>query len=447
MDDARTAVVRAHYDRIARCYDRLEARLEATTYARWRQRAWAGVHGSRVLEIGVGTGKNMPYYPATAHVTAIDLSPGMLARARARAASLETSVDLRQMDAQRLAFPDGAFDTVIGTFVLGSVPDPGRALREVARVTKQDGQIVLLEYVRPSGLLGVVADLLNPLVFLVYGANINRRTVADARRAGIAIEDVETFWKGLVRLIVARPEKGHLLMPEQIQSQTRDHEADETRRVRRIYDRNADRYDTAIRLMERLLLGDGRRWVCAQARGDVLEIAVGTGRNLPFYANDVRLTGIDVSPVMLNRARERAAALGRDADLRVGDAQALAFPDDRFDTVVCTLGLCTIPDDRRAVAEMMRVLRPGGTLLLLEHVRSPVLPVRLVQRLLAPLFLRLEGDHLLREPLIGVQAAGLAVERLECSKVGIIERLVARKADGAGADSAITTALLKEDRA
>ncbi|GEM_PF-371182 len=284
----------------------------------------------------------------------------------------------------------------------------------------------------------MMTDILDPLVFWVYGAHINRRTLDKADRAGLVIEHVEARWNGMVQCIVAQPKGGRVTMSEheragtlQEQGKPSHREEGETKRVQRIYDRNASRYDTVIRIMERLLVGDGRAWACGQAHGDVLEIAIGTGRNLPFYPENVRVTGIDVSLAMLARARERAAALGRDADLRVGNAQALEFPNDRFDTVVCTLGLCTIPDDRQAIAEMKRVLRPGGTLLLLEHVRSPVLPVRLVQRLLAPLFLRCEGDHLLREPLTGVRAEGLAVERLERSKFGIMERLIARKAEGA----------------
>jgi SAM-dependent methyltransferase len=116
-----------------------------------------------------------------------------------------------------------------------------------------------------------------------------------------------------------------------------------------------------------------------------------------------------------------------EADLRAGDAQDLPFRDASFDTVVCTLGLCTIPDDRGAVAEAARVLRPGGRLLLLEHVRSPVFPVRALQTLLEPLTMLLENDHLLREPLRHVEGAGLTVERLERSKWGIVERLAARK--------------------
>src|SRR6266568_8619024 len=116
--------------------------------------------------------------------------------------------------------------------------------------------------------------------------------------------------------------------------------AAETERVRLLQDREAPRYDKNIAFFERLLFGGGREWVCSQAEGDVLELAVGTGRNLPHYRDGVRLTGVELSPAMLEVARARARELGRDADLRVGDAQALAFPDERFDSVVCTLSLC-----------------------------------------------------------------------------------------------------------
>src|SRR5919112_1794043 len=200
----------------------------------------------------------------------------------------------------------------------------------------------------------------------------------------------------------------------------------ETERVRRYYERIAHRYDEYVGYFEKLLVGDGRHWVCSQARGVVLELAVGTGRNLPYYPADVRLTGVDLTPAMLTIARQRASDLGCEVDLRVGDAQNLNLPDTRFDTVVATLALSSIPDDRQAVAEVWRVLRPGGRLLLLEHVRSPLLPVRALQRLLDPLFVHCYGDHLLREPLDHLAAVGFVVERAEQSKGGMIERLVAR---------------------
>jgi ubiquinone/menaquinone biosynthesis C-methylase UbiE len=205
-----------------------------------------------------------------------------------------------------------------------------------------------------------------------------------------------------------------------------------TEAVRGHYDKIASRYDRQIKFFERILFGDGRQWVCSQSQGDVLEIAAGTGRNLRYYPPGVRITAIELSPEMLAIARGAAAAAGRDTDLRVGDAQSLEFPDESFDTVVCTLSLCTIPDDRTAVAEVKRVLRPGGRFVLLEHVRSPVWAVRTGQRLLEPLMLRFAHDHLLREPLQHLRAEGFEVERLERSKLGIVERIAARKPLSAG---------------
>jgi ubiquinone/menaquinone biosynthesis C-methylase UbiE len=110
-----------------------------------------------------------------------------------------------------------------------------------------------------------------------------------------------------------------------------------------------------------------------------------------------------------------------------GDAQALPFPDEQFDTVVSTLTLCSIPDEHQAIAEAWRVLRPGGRLLLLEHVRSPNRLVQSVERLLNPLTVRLQADHLTREPLDAVDAVGFTVEQVLHSRLGIVERVLARK--------------------
>jgi ubiquinone/menaquinone biosynthesis C-methylase UbiE len=178
---------------------------------------------------------------------------------------------------------------------------------------------------------------------------------------------------------------------------------------------------------ERRLFGDGRQWVCAQATGEVLEVAIGTGRNLPYYPRGIRLTGIDFSPAMLELAGRQADRLGLQADLRLGDAQALQLPDASFDTVVCTLSLCAIPDQRRAIVEMKRVLRPGGRLLLLDHVAAAPRWVRAVQWLLERVTIPLGGEYLRRRPLLAVQAEGFQVERRERAKLGIVERLIARK--------------------
>jgi ubiquinone/menaquinone biosynthesis C-methylase UbiE len=180
-----------------------------------------------------------------------------------------------------------------------------------------------------------------------------------------------------------------------------------------------------------LLLGDGRARVCARATGQTLEIAIGTGLNLPFYPRDVQLTGVDLSPAMLAVAGRRARDLGREVDLRLGDALALDFSNDHFDTVVATLFLSSAPDDRQAAAEAWRVLRPGGQLLLLDHARSPITPVRWGERLLYPPMVRLTGSHLLRDPLDYLGAIGFTIERHDRSKWGIVTEIVARKANGA----------------
>jgi ubiquinone/menaquinone biosynthesis C-methylase UbiE len=200
-----------------------------------------------------------------------------------------------------------------------------------------------------------------------------------------------------------------------------------TERQRRVWDKRAAKYDRSMGLMEKLLFGDGRAWVCSQASGEVLEVAVGTGRNFSFYPKGIRLTGIELSEEMLAIARRRAAELAQEILLLQGDAQALAFPDASFDTVVCTLSLCSIPDDRKAVAEMKRVLRPGGRLLLLDHVPSTTRVWRDLQWLLEQVTLRVEGEHLLRRPLEHVRAEGFEILHAERLKAGIVERVSARK--------------------
>jgi ubiquinone/menaquinone biosynthesis C-methylase UbiE len=199
------------------------------------------------------------------------------------------------------------------------------------------------------------------------------------------------------------------------------------RRRSAYWDKQAARYDRAMNFWDRHLFGDSRPWACGRAIGEVLEVAVGTGRNLPFYREGTRLTGVDWSPGMLAIARQRAADLGRQADLRPGDAQALDFPDSSFDTVLCALGLCAIPDDRRAVAEMTRVLRPGGRLLLVDHVAASASALRAVQWLYERVTIPLAGEHFRRRPLAYVRELGFEVEETERFRLGIVERVCARK--------------------
>lgn len=135
---------------------------------------------------------------------------------------------------------------------------------------------------------------------------------------------------------------------------------DRSDRWHRYWDKHSGTYDRQMQVMDRVVFGDSRTWACSKASGKALEVAVGTGLNLPHYPEAVALTGIDLSEEMLAIARARAAELGRTATLQQANAHALPFTDATFDTVVCTFGLCAIPDTDRAIAEMNRVLRPGG---------------------------------------------------------------------------------------
>ncbi|HEY7225938.1 MAG TPA: class I SAM-dependent methyltransferase [Micromonosporaceae bacterium] len=200
-----------------------------------------------------------------------------------------------------------------------------------------------------------------------------------------------------------------------------------TAKARRVWDGAAPRYDRVMRSAERCWFVGGRPWVCSRAVGQVLEIGVGTGANLPFYPDRVEVTGIDLSPAMLAVARERVAERGLRAELSEGDAQALPFADEQFDTVVATLALCVIPDDRAAIAEMSRVLRPGGRLLLLDHVGSNWWPVWALQRLVELVTVRTAGEHQTRRPLPLLADAGLEVVESQRLRAGTVERVHARK--------------------
>lgn len=203
-DAKATARTRSRYQRVAPFYDAMEFFAERR-YRHWREELWSRVEGPRVLEVGVGTGKNMPFYTPGSEITAIDLAPGMLARARRRAERLGARVDLRLEDAQALSSSNNAFDAAVGTFVFCSIPDPVLGLRELARVVRPGGQILLLEHLRsPQEALAKVMDLLDPLVSYLTGVHINRRTVENVREAGLTITAVEELaFGGIFKLIEA----------------------------------------------------------------------------------------------------------------------------------------------------------------------------------------------------------------------------------------------------
>jgi ubiquinone/menaquinone biosynthesis C-methylase UbiE len=196
---------------------------------------------------------------------------------------------------------------------------------------------------------------------------------------------------------------------------------------RRYWNQHAASYDRGMRFIERRVLRDTRAWVCERARGRTLEVAVGTGLNLPHYPAGHELTAIDLSPKMLSHARQRAAGVGLSVDFAEGSAEELEFPDASFDSVLCTLALCSIPNDKLAVSEMIRVLRPGGRLILADHVESSRPPVRWAQRAVQAWTVRSAGEHFTRRPIRLLHAAGLHVSEHERFLAGVIERVVAEK--------------------
>lgn len=198
------ARTRQRYDRIAPVYDRLEVVPERLAIRRWRKMLWDRVEGPQVLEIGVGTGKNIPFYTSDMQITAIDLSPKMLRRARLRADAERSSVELQEADAQDLPFGDESFDSVVGTFVFCSIPDPIAGLQEAARVLKPGGQLLLLEHVLSNHRgLREMMRLSNPIMVRLTGANFDRETAANVARADFQEIRVRHLWLDVVKLIEA----------------------------------------------------------------------------------------------------------------------------------------------------------------------------------------------------------------------------------------------------
>ncbi|GAA0981283.1 class I SAM-dependent methyltransferase [Acrocarpospora macrocephala] len=197
--------------------------------------------------------------------------------------------------------------------------------------------------------------------------------------------------------------------------------------VRRVFDRIADRYDDQMQAWERRLFPGSREWAVGEARGHVVEIALGTGLNLPLYGPDVTVVGIELSEPMLELARRRVAhlGLGERVELRQGDVQHLELPDGIADTVLSTFTMCTIPDPAAAAREAYRVLKPGGRFVLAEHGPSSNLIIRAGMRLVEPLFVRFAADYLTRDPRPFLEQAGFQLESVSRMARGVSFRVVA----------------------
>ena len=195
------------YQRIAPFYDVLDLPFEYGRYRRIRAQVFHDLSG-RLLDAGVGTGPNMPFYPSGAQVVGIDLSPAMISRAALRVAASPASVELQCMDVTGLDFPDGYFDAAVATFLFCVLPEELHlpALRELGRVVRPGGTIRFLEYVRPHGTVRrAVSRLWEPWIGWAYGASFDRDVEKHIAAAGLEPLDVHFVFSDLIKFIEARP--------------------------------------------------------------------------------------------------------------------------------------------------------------------------------------------------------------------------------------------------
>ncbi|RLF77020.1 methyltransferase type 11 [Thermococci archaeon] len=192
------------YDRFSKIYDLFESPMEMRAFSKYRKKALSLAKG-KVLESGIGTGKNLPYYPEGVEVIGIDFSRGMLEKAEKRKKELGLeNVKLLYMDAQNMELDDNTFDTVVSTFVFCTVPDPIKGLKEAYRVLKPGGTAIFLEHMKSNlRLLNIPLYLMEPFIKTLLGTSMLRETQKNIEKAGFKIEKVENLFFNIVRLIIA----------------------------------------------------------------------------------------------------------------------------------------------------------------------------------------------------------------------------------------------------
>lgn len=180
-------------------------------------------------------------------------------------------------------------------------------------------------------------------------------------------------------------------------------------------------YDPLMAPLERHVFGRLRRALLRDVLGDVLEVGAGTGVNFPLYGTLARVTAIEPAPAMLAQARQRAASANAEIRLVASRGETLPFADNSFDTVVVTLVFCTVADPMQSLTEIRRVLKPGGRLRLLEHVRAEHPVAGWMMDWATPAWARLcDGCHLNRRTQATVQAAGFELTHLETRARGLL---------------------------
>lgn len=209
-----TLTAKKRYDRWAGIYDFMEQFFERLAFNQWRSQLLAHASGN-ICEMGIGTGRNLAFYPPDSKVTGFDISHGMLHRLRKKhltsggsgGSRLKPTVDMAIMDAQRMALRDNYFDTMLATFIFCTIPEPVLALKEALRVCKPGGRLVLMEHVRiDTPIAGRIMDFLNPIARFLLTDNINRVTVDNVTKAGWKLKEVRKLGGGMVNFIIA--EKG-----------------------------------------------------------------------------------------------------------------------------------------------------------------------------------------------------------------------------------------------